>query len=375
MKGFRALATLLGAVVVLAGVFWAGYTVASPSSAPTKDAAPTTVEATSGTIEHKIVLTASVSRQALPLTVNALEGYVLKVTDASTASQGDILYQVDARPVFAVVGSTPFWRDLAPGDSGDDVAQLNQMLVDTGFLAEPGQKFTAATRAAMKALLAEHGAGFDDVVPIGQLIAIPSEATPVMIDRSILYPGARLSGGERAISILDRDPSFAMIVTPTQAGMIPPGTTVRVHHGELTWDGVVGQSSTTDEGISLELLGADGGLVCGEECDALPPTATASLLTDVVLVPPATGVTVPVAAISTHADGTTSVTRVAGDAQESVNVTVVGVSGGLAVVEGVEEGDTLLLSGPQEEESLPGSSPSRTSPFATRPPCPSSSTA
>lgn len=351
MKGFRALATLLGAVVVLAGVFWAGYTVASPSSAPTKDAAPTTVEATSGTIEHKIVLTASVSRQALPLTVNALEGYVLKVTDASTASQGDILYQVDARPVFAVVGSTPFWRDLAPGDSGDDVAQLNQMLVDTGFLAEPGQKFTATTRAAMKALLAEHGAGFDDVVPIGQLIAIPSEATPVMIDRSILYPGARLSGGERAISILDRDPSFAMIVTPTQAGMIPPGTTVRVHHGELTWDGVVGQSSTTDEGISLELLGADGGLVCGEECDALPPTATASLLTDVVLVPPATGVTVPVAAISTHADGTTSVTRVAGDAQESVNVTVVGVSGGLAVVEGVEEGDTLLLSGPQEEES------------------------
>lgn len=350
VKGIRGIATILLALVVLAGVFWAGYTVGSPTVAPTEDAAaPTTVKATSGTIEHKIVLTTSVSRRALPLTVNALDGYVLKVTDASTVSQGDMLYQVGARPVFAVVGDTPFWRDLAPGDAGEDVAQLNQMLVDTGHLAEPGQKFTEATRAAMKALLAGHGAGFDDVVPVGQLVAIPSEATPIMIDSSVLYPGARLSGGEQAVSVLDRDPTFAMVVTPTQAGMIPPGTPVQIHQGELAWDGVIGQSSTVDEGVSLELLAADGGPICGGECDALPPTATASLLTDVILVPPATGVTIPVAAISTHADGTTSVTRLAGEDEESVNVTVVGVSGGIAVVEGVQEGDTILLAEPREE--------------------------
>lgn len=60
--------------------------------------------------------------------------------------------------------------------------------------------------------------------------------------------------------------------------------------------------------------------------------------------------TVPVAALNTHADGRTTVTRVKAGLHEPVPVTVVGVSGGIAVIEGVDEGDAVLI-GKSESES------------------------
>lgn len=332
-------------------VFWAGYTVGSPAAAPQEEKKQTTATVTNGTIEHKLVLTTSVSRQPRPLTVNPLGGYVVSVNEGSTADQGNELYRVGNTPVFAVVGSTPFWRDLEPGHTGPDVAQLNKMLVDSGHLAAPGQSFTQATSAAMKAFLADHNAPYSGAIPLGQLIAIAAPHTPIMIDSTLLYPGAKLNGGEQLVSVLAGDPTFDLVVTPTQASMIPPGTQVRIHHGDLAWEGVVGASSPTDEGVKLEINSADGKVICGAECDKLPPDAQISLLTDVILVPPATGLTVPVAALNTHADGSTTVTRLNDGNAESVPVTVKGVSGGLAVIEGVNEGDTVAFA----EESEQGS--------------------
>lgn len=350
MKPLHRLGVAISILILLAVVFWAGYIVGSPSQAPQEQDAQTTVHVQKGSIEHKLTLTTSVSRQPTPVTINPLSGYVLSVSADTTASQGTQLYRVGENPVIAVVGSTPFWRDLAPGHKGPDVAQLNQMLVDTGYLRAPSDAFSEATNAAMKAFLAKQGAPYSGAVVLGQLIAIPATQTPIMLDRSILYPGARLNGGEKLVSILAGDPSFSMIVTPTQASMIPPGTSVKIHHGDLVWEGIVGASSPTDDGIRLELSGLDGASICGQQCDQLPADATTSLLTDVVLIPPASGLTVPVAALNTHADGRTTVTRVKAGLHEPVPATVVGVSGGIAVIEGVDEGDAVLI-GKSESES------------------------
>ncbi len=43
--------------------------------------------------------------------------------------RGDVAYAIDGRPVYVLTGSVPFWRDLAPGAEGDDVAQLEANLV------------------------------------------------------------------------------------------------------------------------------------------------------------------------------------------------------------------------------------------------------
>ncbi|MEO7895967.1 MAG: hypothetical protein ABIR65_01595, partial [Pseudolysinimonas sp.] len=47
---------------------------------------------------------------------------------------GQALYEVDGRPVIAVRGDRPFWRDLGTGiTDGPDVAQLETALTELGY--------------------------------------------------------------------------------------------------------------------------------------------------------------------------------------------------------------------------------------------------
>ena len=61
----------------------------------------------------------------------------IDIADGASADLGARLYTVDLRPVVAAVGAVPAFRDLAQGSRGADVAQLEQLLVSTGFLASP----------------------------------------------------------------------------------------------------------------------------------------------------------------------------------------------------------------------------------------------
>ena len=65
-------------------------------------------------------------------------------------SEGDVALVVSGRPVFAVVGASPGYRDLGPGSSGVDVQQLEAMLAQKGFDPGPADgAFDAATSAAV----------------------------------------------------------------------------------------------------------------------------------------------------------------------------------------------------------------------------------
>ncbi|MEU6892991.1 peptidoglycan-binding domain-containing protein [Streptomyces sp. NPDC046557] len=67
---------------------------------------------------------------------------------------GQLLAEVSGRPVFALHGSLPMYRDLKPGATGDDVAQLQQALRELGHgtgedargLFGPGTKAALAAR-------------------------------------------------------------------------------------------------------------------------------------------------------------------------------------------------------------------------------------
>ncbi|MDR1449762.1 MAG: peptidoglycan-binding protein [Propionibacteriaceae bacterium] len=64
---------------------------------------------------------------------------------------GQVLAEVSGRPVFALAGVTPAYRDLRPGYEGDDVRQLQQDLADMGF--DPGAidgVFGAPTKTAVE---------------------------------------------------------------------------------------------------------------------------------------------------------------------------------------------------------------------------------
>ncbi|SEB29113.1 Peptidoglycan-binding (PGRP) domain of peptidoglycan hydrolases-containing protein [Amycolatopsis tolypomycina] len=126
------------------------------------------------------VLTAPVTRQVVGATV-VLRGTVagaqdVEVTPAPSAggeaaagakpvvtavrkqagelvAAGNVLAEVAGRPLVALHGAEPAYRDLRPGDSGKDVTQLRQALQELGFSSagDAAGVFGAATKRAVTA--------------------------------------------------------------------------------------------------------------------------------------------------------------------------------------------------------------------------------
>lgn len=72
-------------------------------------------------------------------------------TIGADLADGSIAIEVSGRPVLVVAGELPMYRDLGPGSTGADVAQLEAALVRLGFLAAGDDRYDAATSAAVEA--------------------------------------------------------------------------------------------------------------------------------------------------------------------------------------------------------------------------------
>lgn len=82
-----------------------------------------------------------------------------KVPDQGAAvSEGDVLYELAGRPVFVLAGAIRAYRDLHPGDSGEDVKQLQAALKRLGhYSGQPDGQHGALTSAAVERLYAANG--------------------------------------------------------------------------------------------------------------------------------------------------------------------------------------------------------------------------
>ena len=117
--------------------------------------------------------------QTLLTTSKALSGTVTAVIeDGAIVGQSEPLFAIDEEPVVLLVGDIPLYRALAQGVDGDDVAQLQQILLDLGFgeaagLAVDGS-FGTATALAVVEWQTAIGAQPDAVVNVGDVIIQPS---------------------------------------------------------------------------------------------------------------------------------------------------------------------------------------------------------
>ncbi len=89
---------------------------------------PVQVEVEERVLESVVVLRASLAEVepegvSLPLEGGSVVTSVAK-SGGETVSLGDLLLTVEGRPRIALEGDFPFYRDLAPGDEGPDVLQL-----------------------------------------------------------------------------------------------------------------------------------------------------------------------------------------------------------------------------------------------------------
>ena len=141
---------LAGAVVVVVIV---GVVVRSGSddTTPAAQAAPAnTAQVTQGELSAMVsldgILTYRARSDGSPYSaINQARGIYTKLPDAGDRVEcGDVLYRVDDEPVLLLCGTVPAYRDLAIGDTGNDVRQLNRNL------HEPGRDFTWQTDAALR---------------------------------------------------------------------------------------------------------------------------------------------------------------------------------------------------------------------------------
>ena len=159
----------LALVSAAAGVL-VGSRLKSPSDAASQRAAPTASLITVPVEKRKLESTLTVAgeiRYVEPTPVR-LAGAVggsgdrqvvtrLPAVDAEVA-EGAVLLEVSGRPVFALRGELPMYRQLVPGSTGPDVTQLETALDTLGF--SPGTVdniYDSGTEAALDAFYESHG--------------------------------------------------------------------------------------------------------------------------------------------------------------------------------------------------------------------------
>jgi peptidoglycan hydrolase-like protein with peptidoglycan-binding domain len=256
---------------------------------------------------------------------------------------GDVLAEVSGRPVFVLEGSVPSYRDLGPGMSGPDVAQLEKALRRLGL--DPGAvdgTFDSATAEAVGRLYARRG---HDPLLAGE--ATLAEARPAeadLVSGGYAQPGVQLPADEvvfvpkapvrvSELTVPVGEPVGGPLMTVTgsevvvkgllpveQSGRVRAGARVVVDEptlgidtvGRVAW--VAGRAGTN---------GADGFHVAFEVAVDRPPAALAGAsvrLTIPIRSTRTAQLTVPVSAVSLGPDGGSRVQKSVGGRTEFVEV-------------------------------------------------------
>jgi peptidoglycan hydrolase-like protein with peptidoglycan-binding domain len=141
---------------------------------------------------------------------------------------GQRLFEVDDRPVVLMNGTTPAYRELAPGDSdGQDILELNRSLADLGFNPDGivvDDSWQPATSAGVEALQKSLGETATGSLPLGQVVFLPGDQIVASVDANLGSPGG---GGAGATPILQTT-SAHLIVTVD----LPPSSQSEARVGE-----------------------------------------------------------------------------------------------------------------------------------------------
>jgi len=299
----------------------------------------------------------------------------LDVAAGRAVSNGEKLAEIDGEPLFALAGRVPAWRDITPGESGPDVAELQKALAALGYYTGGDTRgfFGTATQDAVS-LYYEHLGYTPPVsggVPLTDVIFLPS-----LPARVIAVNGAKgQQPGQPFLELAARG-SLALTgeLPPAYAGQVKTGLKVKIFD-EVTGIHAAGTVAETGTATTIAPIGAivdvgggassaaaagstasgatgsgstgaagaggsnnSGGASNPEGTPFIPLTVTpskplpAALNGENVLVTVETGrtegpvLTVPVAAIVTTASGTSYVTAARADGKQTQVVVTPGIS-------------------------------------------------
>lgn len=151
------------AVVAAVAVFIGGWSLAKAFESPAQRAAhaaappplPVDAQVTKGSLvqdmSFKVVFRFQKTRQ-LAANIDSDPAVVTKRTlsPGDTVGAGSVISEVNGRPIFVLPGKFAFYRDLAKGDAGPDVRQLQTGLRAAGFASPVTGTLGKATLSAVQ---------------------------------------------------------------------------------------------------------------------------------------------------------------------------------------------------------------------------------
>lgn len=177
------IAVAVGAVVLTGTGVGASLLIKSPAQAAA-DSAPPPADVLTAPVDKRVLrssvilrgtVVAGQSLDVTPVAAGAGDGGTTPTVTKTPLKAGDAvlagkpLIEVSGRPVIALPGALPVYRDLKPGAEGDDVTQLQRALAGLGHgtAPDPSGTYGPGTKGAVSKLYASLGydpavAGGDD---------------------------------------------------------------------------------------------------------------------------------------------------------------------------------------------------------------------
>jgi len=120
---------------------------------------PVVVPVTATIRQASTALVVEVVQQPPQVATSSATGTVTTAAvTGATLNNGDVVLEVDDKPVRAMVSDAPLWRPLTSGDRGADVQRLEQFLSDIGYFhGTPNEIFDSATMQAVREFAVDIG--------------------------------------------------------------------------------------------------------------------------------------------------------------------------------------------------------------------------
>ena len=225
---------LVGGAVVLAGAAGTtGILVADANEPRTTDgdetATPTLVSVEQRDLSREEELDGTTGHGAPRPLVLPAEGTLTALPDVGTViDNGTVVAEVDGRPVIALLGPLPMWRDLGPSvDDGKDVLQLEFTLATLGYAEEHDltvdEDWTSATTDAVEAFQADHGQDDDGTIERGEIVWIDGGARIHSVGGALGQ-----AAGEAQIELSDTAQTVDVDLDVELVELLPLGAAVQV---------------------------------------------------------------------------------------------------------------------------------------------------
>lgn len=376
------------AVVLIVALIGAGFWFATQFQSSAQQEAnakapapgPVFAEVAKGSLDGEVGFTG----QAGPSTQTPVT--VLPVADASltvvtgrplatgaTASSGQVLTEVNGRPLFGVQSAFSFYRDMGVGDRGPDVEALQAALVARSYQLNADGRFGSETATAVKRWYKDSGyeaptrsaaaektspgegeksaetsakvPTAEGYVPVAEILAMPSASAQVVQGVQV---GQRLAAEGVPDFILGSADLVVTITVPvTDLGDVVAGDAAVISIGGTEVEGTVGDIRPSGSAEDPEGTGSNGDAEqAAPEVTfavvpnaALPGSAGRARVTVVKQIVAEDALIVPVLAVSDRGPDKTVLTKQQADGTLfEVPVTVLGTLQGEVAVEPLEEG-------------------------------------